>query len=175
LIRSHSLLTDPRTAALLAQLPRTRRIIDVGPGIRPCPVFPSDEYVCIEPCEEYVEHLKDWRPPGSKHFRIAKTDASFLGFFEPGDTTVLMLDVIEHMDREVGLSILHMVESFEHAVVFTPLGWHRQGSENPDAWGLNGGYWQEHRSGWYPNDFEGWKVRSWDRWSAKVGAILAIR
>lgn len=87
------------------------------------------------------------------------------------------MDVIEHMERDRGERIRDLAETFEHAVIFTPLGWYPQDEETPDCWGLNGGYWQKHRSAWQPEDFPNWKVHVWDHWHPKngVGAILAIR
>lgn len=90
---------------------------------------------------------------------------------------MFLLDVIEHMEREDGEAIRDLLEEFEHAVVFTPLGWCEQSDQNPDPWGYNGGYWQKHRSAWQPEDFSNWKTTVWNEWHAKkkVGAILAIR
>ena len=179
MILRHDLITNWRTAQIFAQLPRTRRIIDVGPGIRPCPAFPCDEHICVEPCEEYRSHLEEWRPIDRKVIIAPYEACDIADIFERSDTTILALDVIEHMERDVGLRCLHIFEAFEHAVVFTPLGWYEQGGENPDAWGLSGGDWQKHRSAWYPDDFDEWKwtTHTW-RWFHKkkrVGAILAVR
>lgn len=176
MILRHSLLTDQRTASIFAKLPRTKRVIDVGPGIRPCPIFPDAEYVCIEPHYEYCDHLMEWRPPSGR-VRVIQQDASYLTYCDTSETTVLALDVVEHMEKDIGLTIVSLMEKFDHAVVFTPLGWYHQGGDNPDAWGLNGGYWQKHRSAWSTYDFKGWKVYFWRRWSFRKGsgAILAIR
>ncbi len=90
---------------------------------------------------------------------------------------MLLLDVIEHMKKTEGLEIVRLAEEFEHAVIFTPLGWYEQGDENPDGWGLNGGFWQKHRSAWDSGDFRNWHVRVWQKWHPDngVGAILAVR
>lgn len=176
MILDHDLLTNEKTRKIFAELTRTKRIVDVGCGIRPCPAFQCEEYVCIEPHEEYVEHLKGWEPP-AKRLRIVYGRAVNLDREERQGTTVLLLDVIEHMERSEGEAIKKLVEEFEHAVIFTPLGWYEQEEETPDCWGLNGGYWQRHRSAWGLEDFPGWQVHSWEYWHPKngVGAILAIR
>lgn len=178
MILDHDLLTNPRTAHLLAALPRTQRIVDVGCGIRPCPVFPADEYVCIEPHQEYIDHLADFHPFGMDIVtRLNMTALEGLIDQPRADTTVLLLDVIEHMERRAGERTRDLLMEFDHAVVFTPLGWYEQGEETPDCWGLNGGYWQKHRSAWQPEDFPGWTIHKWRPWHPKngVGAILAVR
>lgn len=175
MILEHDLLTNPKSCHAFSGLAHTKRIIDVGCGIRPCPAFPCDEHICIEPHAEYVEHLTKWQPTDRKVL-IVNGEVEKLADQPRSDTTVFLLDVIEHLEKERGVQIARLLEEFEHAVIFTPLGWHEQGDENPDRWGLNGGYWQKHRSAWQPEDFPNWKVRSWKRWNAEnSGAILAIR
>ncbi len=175
MILAHDLLSNKRTSEIFSGLPRTRRIVDVGCGIRPCPAFHCNEYVCIEPHVEYVDHLSRWECP--TQIRIVQGEAELLSAEPRDDTTVLLIDVIEHMERARGERIRRLLEEFQHAVVFTPLGWYDQGEESPDCWGFNGGYWQKHRSAWQPEDFSGWNVRTWEHWHPKngVGAILAIR
>lgn len=172
MILRHSLLTDRRTRAVFASIPPTRRLVDVGPGIRPCPL-PCEEHVLIEPCEEYAAHLDRWRPP-DRRVVILRGTADLIEAQPRADTTLLMLDVIEHMDRAAGERARILAEEFDHAVIFTPLGWCEQGGENPDAWGLGGGEWQRHRSAWQPKDFDNWAVTVWPDWHA-TGAILAVR
>jgi hypothetical protein len=44
--------------------------------------------------------------------------------------------------------------------VYTPEGYLPQAAteDGTDAWGLHGGEWQRHRSGWAVDDFPGWRV-----------------
>lgn len=176
MILEHDLMTNEATKAIFDALPRTSRIIDVGCGIRPFPVFPCKFHICIEPCEEYRHHLWDWNP-GDRIVWIQPSEAEGLSYSTRLGATVLLIDVIEHMEKERGERIRDLAEEFEHAVIFTPLGWYPQDEETPDCWGLNGGYWQKHRSAWQPEDFPNWKVHVWEHWHPKngVGAILAIR
>lgn len=175
MILVHDLITDDRAKHIFEKLPRTKRIIDVGCGIRPCPL-PCDEHICIDPHPEYLIHLRYWKPDDRTVTRI-DGDASYIEGMPRKDTTVLLLDVIEHMEKEAGLKIRDLAEEFEHAIIFTPLGFYKQDDTSPDAWGLNGGHWQKHRSGWMPEDFPNWKVTTWNLWHRehKCGAILAIR
>jgi hypothetical protein len=176
MIMAHDLLVNPKTVDIFAGLPRTARIVDVGCGIRPCPVFACREHVCIEPHGEYVEHLMAWHPAGRRVI-IVQGEADRLAEQPRKDATVLLLDVIEHLEKDKGREIVRLAEEFEHAVLFTPLGWCEQGEENPDNWDLNGGFWQKHRSAWQPDDFPEWRVRTWQCWdpAKDVGAILALR
>jgi len=175
MILKHDLITDDRAKDIFAKLPRTKRLVDVGCGVRPFPL-PCDEHICIDPHPEYLVHLRYWQPFDRK-VTFIDGDATALADQPREDTTVLLLDVIEHIDKENGLLIRDLAEEFEHAIIFTPLGFYEQGDANPDAWGLNGGHWQKHRSGWMPEEFANWKVWVWDLWhhEHKCGAILAIR
>ena len=76
--------------------------------------------------------------------------------------TVFLTDVIEHLEKEDGRRLLTATEAIvqRQIVVFTPLGF-MMNSHPPgvDAWGMDGVSWQEHRSGWMPEDFdETWKT-----------------
>lgn len=176
MILHHDLLINEKTFDIFFHLPRTSRIVDVGCGIRPFPVFPCKEHVCIEPHDEYLDHLRQWTRE-DRAVTVIKGEAEALAEQPKDDTTVLLIDVIEHMEKERGLAIKTMMESFQHAVIFTPLGWYEQGDQNPDCWGFNGGFWQKHRSAWQPEDFQGWSVHTWSVWHPinGCGAILAIR
>jgi hypothetical protein len=71
---------------------------------------------------------------------------------------ILLLDVVEHMDRAVGELVIDLAKerATRQIVVYTPIGFKSQIS---DAWGLGGDTWQRHRSGWTPEDFRGWTIR----------------
>jgi len=165
---SHELLEDPVSFGVLSKLKPTPRILDVGCGIRPCPVFPC-EHICLEPHDEYVDWLKTWSR--DRKVRIIQGTAERIVEIEPSGTTLLMLDVIEHMDKDEGLKILPLIEKFEQAVIFTPLGFKAQEHPNGiDNWGMHGGIWQTHRSGWELEDFKNWETHIW-----RSIAILAVR
>jgi hypothetical protein len=78
--------------------------------------------------------------------------------------SVFALDVIEHLEKADGLRFLQQAERVarRQIVIFTPLGFFPQSYEDPDKpdrWGMQGGYWQTHRSGWLPEDFsEDWEL-----------------
>lgn len=74
--------------------------------------------------------------------------------------TVFILDVIEHLEKRDGLKLLVEAERVarHQIVVYTPLGLYPMSYLSPDskdAWGLDGAVYQEHKSGWVPEDFDG--------------------
>jgi hypothetical protein len=75
--------------------------------------------------------------------------------------SVFALDFIEHLEKEEGLRMLREAERVARVqiVVYTPNGFFPQSyqPEGRDRWGMDGGLWQTHRSGWGTEDFgEGW-------------------
>ena len=148
-------------------------VLDIGPGIRPQPLVRAERYVGLESHHEYVSILH------SRGLDVKQGAApQALKEMDPVDT-IVMLDVIEHLEREDGEETIRL--ALEHAreqvVVFTPLGFMKQdGGKDKDPWGLQGQQWQTHRSGWMPEDFPGWLVLV-DRnfhGSRKHGAFFAI-
>jgi len=163
-ILDHDLLEDRESKEILNRLKPTKRILDVGCGIRPCPVF-ACEHICLEPYEKYIEILEDWK--ANSEVKIIHGTIDRIVEIEPSDTTILLLDVIEHLFKEDGIRFLPLIEKFEQAVIFTPLGFKEQ---TTDAWGLKGDIWQTHRSGWLEDDFKNWETHIWHS-----KAILAVR
>ena len=165
----HELLRDAVSSEVLYKLKPTSRILDVGCGIRPCQL-PCNTHICLEPHQEYIDWLETWKPE-DREVKIMQGTADRMSEIETTDTTLLMLDVIEHMEKEKGLEILSLAEEFEQAAIFTPLGFRKQEHPNGvDNWGMNGGFWQTHRSGWTVKDFKNWDIYIW-----RSIAILAIR
>jgi len=73
---------------------------------------------------------------------------------------VFGLDIIEHLEKDVGLKLIDEVERITKrtAIFFTPEGFLTQ---TGDAWHLGGERWQEHRSGWDSYYFKdlGYKIQ----------------
>lgn len=144
-------------------------VLDVGPGIRPQGIVPAAVNICAEPHGEYADVLEGI---GYPVLRMTGIDA--VGAIPVVDT-VVALDVIEHMERADGERFieraLHIAR--QQVVVFTPVGFMPQAvpADGADAWGMHGGHWQAHRSGWKPQDFPGWKIVTlprfhYGRWAA---------
>lgn len=125
-------------------------VLDVGAGIRPQSVVRADETACIEPHGPYADRLE-----AQGYSVIRRTAVEALADSANVDTVVL-LDVIEHMDKPEGLRVLQLARQIAmQVVVFTPIGFIPQ---EGDAWGMGGEHWQKHRSGWLPEEFEGWTI-----------------
>jgi hypothetical protein len=172
-------------------------VLDIGCGIQPQNYITPAVHICCEPFEDYIEYLqREIR----KQERINLIDRAYFflnaawsemaGYFpERSVDTVFLLDVIEHLDKEQGKELLAWVEKIARCqvVIFTPLGFVKQ--EHPDgkdAWGMDGGNWQEHKSGWMPEDFdETWQTYVTERfhyetnlgdpYSVPAGAFYAIK
>lgn len=138
-------------------------LLDIGCGIKPQPYIQPYIHICVEPYDEYVNYLQE---------KIAKTGylstayvilkmswTDVVKFFpEKSVDTVMLVDVIEHLEKEEGRSLLVKTEKIarQQVILFTPYGYMPQYHPNGrDAWGFDGGYWQEHKSGWLPEDFQG--------------------
>jgi len=136
-------------------------VLDIGCGIRPMTYFKPKIHLMIEPYQEYVDMLS-YKFTGDKSAIIFCKDAllSLQDLSDGSVDSVFLLDVIEHMEKDIGRQVIQHCERVarEQIVLFTPLGFMPQCAEsNIDAWGLSGGQYQEHLSGWEPDDFkDGW-------------------
>lgn len=149
---------------LLAAAERSVRhsdvVLDIGTGIVPMNYFRPSLHIMVEPWQEYSDILS-YRHQGDKSVIVKRCDAlsALESLADSSVDTVFLLDVIEHIEKEVGSRIIGESKRVarEQIVIFTPLGFMPQHVEagGPDAWGLSGAEFQEHRSGWVPEDFEG--------------------
>lgn len=155
---------------ILEHLVEGESLLDVGAGIRPCRLLSFPLHVCVEPHWEYVQVLMEMG------FLVVAARAiealSILGEFD----CVYFLDVIEHMEEEEARKsiALAMRLARKQVVVFTPLGFVEQPAAELDAWGLHGGEWQEHKSGWLPEDFPGWTTFVDKDYHGNHGAFAAV-
>jgi hypothetical protein len=167
-------------------------VLDVGCGIRPQRyVFPR-VHICVEAHLPYVERMQATpRFRDDRRFVFLNGTWSTVLPLLPADSvdTVFALDVIEHFEKAEGLRFLEEAARVarRQIVVFTPMGFFAQSCDGrEDRWGMDGGHWQNHRSGWLPEDFgAGWEFlgcRSFimvddneSRLDEPVGAFWAIR
>jgi hypothetical protein len=139
-------------------------VLDVGCGIRPQTLTNTLLHICVDAHQQYLEVLKNRISvthgiKGSFKYKfINKTVDNIISDFPKKSVdTIFLLDVIEHLEKPKGLELIAAFNNIacHQIVIFTPLGFISQ--EHPDgkdAWGLDGGKWQEHKSGWYPEDFD---------------------
>ena len=83
-----------------------------------------------------------------------------------------MFDVLEHMERDEGEKVVKLLEGFNQAVIFVPLGFQEQ---DHDPWGYEEHDLQTHKSGWTPDDFKDWETRTIPGFHKGKGAFWAWR
>lgn len=144
-------LVIPHTLTRPNGLVECASVLDVGAGIRPFGWYTPDEHICIEPFDPYCRIL------AGAGYQVYQRTAC-MGLSVLSAEAVLLLDVLEHMDKIVGQRVveLAMRSASRQVVVYTPNGFVKQ---EGDAWGLGGDEWQRHRSGWLPQDFPGWAIQ----------------
>ena len=162
------LTADQLFPAAMKKINNIDVILDVGCGIRPQTLTRAFVHICVDAHKQYLEVLKknvtkEHAIKGRLKFLcINKTTHDIVSQFpDKVVDTIFLLDVIEHLDKEHGLELMKAFSRIarHQVVIFTPLGFVEQ--EHPDgkdAWGLDGGKWQQHRSGWTPDDFD----NSWE-------------
>lgn len=148
--------TDRR---VLSKVIRTRVVLDIGPGIRPQAYFRPRIHICVEPYLPYIERLRaDIRDESPYVFMNCTWEQAMSTLPDKSVDSTFAMDVIEHFEKDDGLKFLKEAEriSRRQIIVFTPLGFYPQTydeSNRRDRWGMEGAYWQAHRSGWDPHDF----------------------
>lgn len=167
-LRTYNPREWPLFARAMRSLVPADTLVDVGAGIRPQRLVKCAKHICVEPYPPYAEELKK-----AGYDVICATAADGLKAIDHADT-VMMIDVIEHMEKRDGQHALSLArEKAAQVVVFTPLGFMPQ---EGDAWGLGGDHWQRHRSGWTPEEFPDWQIFADAHFHRrrKAGAFFAI-
>jgi hypothetical protein len=139
-------------------------VLDIGPGILPQTYFEAQHHILCEPFPEYVETLKQRFQDSPQYTILPMTgQAALSGMSRKSVDSIFLLDVLEHLEKEDGLQLLAECERVarQQIIIFTPLGFMAQNyqSGDTDGWGMHGGEWQMHRSGWIPDDFDhSWNI-----------------
>lgn len=144
--------------------------LDIGVGIVPHEYLKSVIYICSEPYQEYVDVLKGKISTEKDGIYIVQKkdwSESLQNLADKSIDSVYLIDVIEHLNKEDGIRLLKMTERVvrNQIILFTPLGFVKQevSEDGKDAWGLGGAEYQEHKSGWVPDDFD----KTWDIYACK--------
>jgi hypothetical protein len=142
---------------------QTDIVLDIGCGINPQKYITPKIHICCEPHTEYIEFVREHNLNCDRiYVMINSTWDIIKSFPSKSIDSIIFTDVIEHLEKKDGYELIKHAERVARVqvILFTPLGYLPQSHPNgKDAWGLNGGKWQEHKSGWYPNDFkEKWNI-----------------
>lgn len=127
-------------------------VLDVGCGV--CTTL--KELCCplkigVDAHRPYLENVKYGEPFIRLNFTAERLSELFL---PKSLDSVTLIDVIEHLEKEVGLDVLRQVEEIaaKKVIVFTPRGFFEL--KEFDHYGLGGESYQRHRSGWEIEDFQ---------------------
>jgi predicted SAM-dependent methyltransferase len=155
---------------VISKLEQVDVVLDIGCGIMPQRYIRPLVHICCEPFVQYVDHLMDKvKNEYDRNYVVIHANwAEAVKLFPPKSVdTVILVDVIEHLEKEEALRLLKETEKLvrRQLAIFTPIGFLPQSHpDGKDAWGLDGGQWQEHKSGWQPDDFD----VNWDVYASKV-------
>lgn len=190
----HWVTRDDAPRVVKRMVIKTNVVLDVGPGLRPQSYFKPRIHLCVEPYLPYIERLTSLLYDDEFN-RIIFLNGTWQNVFrllpDKSVDSIFALDVIEHMEKEEGIAFLKDTERLarRQILIHTPLGFYPQSyddNHNTDRYGMQGGYWQTHRSGWLPGDFgTDWELVCCERYhlvdennyplATPFGAIWAFR
>ncbi|WP_438448225.1 hypothetical protein [Gorillibacterium sp. sgz5001074] len=132
---------------------RSASMLDVGAGV--CRISGDFQVPLILALEAHRPYLEN-RTNRSPHIIPLHMDALKMEkvLLPKTVSSVLIADVIEHVTKKEGLELLRQAEviAVNRVVVFTPSGYFPQ--DGYDYYNMNGEYYQTHRSGWTPEEFD---------------------
>ena len=156
----------------------THKVLDLGCGILQQfgGITPWPHYLAVDGFLPYLEHLSTSVSAMTLHGMLPDVCNQFL---DNSWDVVLLIDVIEHLEKEDGNAVLdHMERIARHKVIIdTPSGFLPQ--EGWDAWGFPTCELQAHLSGWEKEEFtdRGYAVSFLPNFSEQGGnhnSILAV-
>lgn len=140
-------------------------VLDIGPGICPQAYVNPCVHICAEPHLPYIHRLRQQTFADPRYVILNCTwQIAMKVLPDKSVDTVFAMDVIEHLTKEDGYELIREAQRVarQQVIIYTPWGFFPQSYEDPnkpDRWGLDGGFWQTHRSGWSPEDFDDkWEV-----------------
>jgi len=164
-MKVHWYTKDDLLKSILNKIKKVDIILDIGCGIIPQEYMKPKVHICCDPFIQYLKCLKNNIENSKDRYYIfinANWSEVIKIFPEKSVDSIFILDVVEHLDKKEGMKLLKETEKIakEQIIIFTPLGFLPQKhDDNKDGWGLEGSEWQEHKSGWMPEDFDDkWEI-----------------
>jgi len=148
---------------LRSLLSPAQTVADIGVGIYPQKFLVPKVHICVDAYGPYLDELRKRLGRDPRYVYLHATwDRALPLLPDESVDTVFALDFLEHLEKEEGRRFLDEAARVARSqvIVFTPLGFYPQSYEpgDEDRWGMHGGRWQTHRSGWEPGDFDdGWE------------------
>jgi predicted SAM-dependent methyltransferase len=138
---------------------KTDSVLDIGTGIKPQSFFHPKVHVCVDAHQPYLDLLQQQIEDNSSYVLLCNTWRPALKQFPANSIdSVFALDFIEHLPKAEGIDLLKEMKRIarRQVIIFTPLGFYPQNHDNQteDRWGMDGGKWQTHHSGWEAEDFD---------------------
>lgn len=137
---------------------RIRTVLDVGCGLSfKSQYIDAEVRVGVEIHRPFIERIEATVP-----YAVVNANALDIGrlFLPRSFDLVLVLDIVEHLDKQEALALMAMAETIARVAVIveTPKGFVPQ---DIDIWQGGGDQYQTHRSGWEPEEFtaRGYEVR----------------
>jgi len=131
---------------------RISSILDVACGLSlKSQYLEADIRVGVDIYRPYLEKIDATVPYTTVVHDVRKLDEVFI---DKSFDLVLMLDIIEHLEKDESLAMMKIAERLAKVAVIveTPEGYVPQ---NIDIWGHGGDEWQTHRCGWDKAELEG--------------------
>ncbi|GEM_PF-1215028 len=130
---------------------KVRTVLDVGCGLSLKSQYVDAEVrVGVDAYRPFLERIEAEVPYATVHADAMDLDRLFL---PRSFDLVLLLDLLEHLERAQGERLLDMAERIARVAVIleTPRGYVPQ---NLDIWGWGGHTYQTHRSAWERDELE---------------------
>lgn len=157
------------------QIDASHRVLDLGCGILQQfgGAVPFEHYLAVDGFLPYLEHLNSSVSAMTLRGMLPDVCNQFL---DSSWDTVILIDVLEHLEKEDGFIVLdHMERIAKYKVIVdTPLGFQPQ--EAWEAWGFPMCELQAHLSGWDTEEFteRGYVVTCLPNYNEQAGKMTSI-
>ncbi|KKL18975.1 hypothetical protein LCGC14_2470120 [marine sediment metagenome] len=121
-------------------LQRCARVLDVGAGIRPMQWYEPDLHLCLDPYQPYCDVLDKAGYMTTCMTALEGLQQLWRYGGHPAIGAIYLLDVLEHMPKELGKQVLTIAKKLAQVqvVIYTPYGFKEQ---TKDVWEMGGDQW----------------------------------